>query len=337
MKNLEICAVLLLTGCSMVSMGARYEREMEVEFVEFMIKFGKEYEVLSEEYERRFSIWKGNLKYIEDFNKVESSFRLGVNQFADLTQKEFKNQFLNLKTPSDYQNRKYINGEVFNTKEIPTSWDWRTKGVVTYVKNQEQCGGDWAFCVAEAVESCHAITTGNLVSLSVQNLMDCVNQGQGCNGGIPGYGYQYIMENGIDTESCYPYNGNGGQCEFNPDPPCCGSIMKGYYNISSGSENALQYATYQGPTSVAVDASQASFQMYNSGVYYDSGCSSSQLDHGMVVVGWGVDSDLPYWIVKNSWGVDWGMNGYIWMARNRSNNCGIATMASLPYGCSNCP
>jgi cathepsin L len=141
---------------------------------------------------------------------------------------------------------------------------------------------------------------------------------------------QYIIDNkGIDTESSYPYTAEDGNCQYNAANS--GATLKSYKNVPSGNENQLQQSVNNGPTSVAIDASQSSFQFYSSGVYNEPACSTSQLDHGVLAVGWGNDpSGGDYWIVKNSWGTSWGQNGYIWMSRNKQNQCGIATMATLP-------
>jgi len=140
---------------------------------------------------------------------------------------------------------------------------------------------------------------------------------------------QYIIANGgIDTENSYPYTAEDGTCSYNAANS--GATLKSFVNVQTGSESDLQVKVQMGPTSVAIDASQSSFQFYSGGVYNEPNCSTSQLDHGVLAVGWGTDSSTPYWIVKNSWGTSWGMNGYIWMSRNLNNQCGIATMATLP-------
>jgi len=170
-----------------------------------------------------------------------------------------------------------------------------------------------------------------LVSLSEQNLMDCSTaQGnQGCNGGLMTQAMQYIISNkGIDTESSYPYTAEDGTCSFNAAN--VGATLSSFTNVNSGDEGDLQAKVYQGPTSVAIDASQSSFQFYSSGVYSDPSCSSTALDHGVLAYGWGTSGSTAYWAVKNSWGTDWGQAGFIWMARNDNNMCGIATMATLP-------
>jgi len=161
--------------------------------------------------------------------------------------------------------------------------------------------------------------------------MDCsTSQGnQGCDGGLMTQAMDYIIQNGgIDTEKSYPYTAEDGTCHYNSANS--GATLKSYVNVNQGDENDLQAKVNVGPTSVAIDASQSSFQFYSTGVYYEPNCSSTQLDHGVLAVGWGTSSGSDYWIVKNSWGSDWGQSGYIWMSRNKDNNCGIATMATLP-------
>jgi cathepsin L len=254
-----------------------------------------------------------------------------MNGFADMTNVEFGRVYNGLKMdasmlPPEAPTKVPFVGAV--------NVDWRTKGAVTAVKNQGQCGSCWSFSTTGSVEGCHQISTGSLVSLSEQNLMDCSwNQGnEACNGGLMTPAMTYIISNGgIDTESSYPYTATSSHtCRYSAANR--GSTEKSYTNVAKGDENDLANKVNIGPTSVAIDASQSSFQLYKSGVYYEPRCSSTQLDHGVLAVGYGTDdtSKADYWIVKNSWGTSWGMSGYIWMSRNRNNNCGIATMATLP-------
>jgi len=140
--------------------------------------------------------------------------------------------------------------------------------------------------------------------------------------------FKYIKDNrGIEKEINYPYEGRQGSCRFNP--AYTGASIGGYSDVQSGNEGALQNAVLKQPVSVAIDASHSSFQLYKDGIYYESACSSSSLDHGVLVVGYGSENG-DYYIVKNSWGVNYGKAGYLWMSRNRNNNCGIATSASVP-------
>jgi len=145
------------------------------------------------------------------------------------------------------------------------------------------------------------------------------------------YAFQYVIDNnGLDTEISYPYTATGpNTCKF--DPTTVGGLISIFYDLPSGDENAIAATVMQRPVSVAIDASDPSFRFYSSGIYYEPRCSSSQLDHAVLVVGYGTNSSgVDYWIVKNSWGDKWGMLGYINMVRNRNNNCGIATAASYP-------
>jgi len=227
-----------------------------------------------------------------------------------------------------------LRGFILKKKIGDDGVDWRNKHAVTNVKNQGQCGSCWAFSTAASIESAWAINIGKLNSYSPQQIMDCSQSygNQGCNGGLIDPSFKYVIDNGgIDTEKSYPYEANSDfNCRFNNDT--IGATIDDFKDIESESEEALQSAVYNiGPVSGAIDASRTTFQFYSTGVYYDKSCSSSQLDHGINVVGYDtMDDGTEYYIVKNMWGTDWGMQGYIYMSRNKDNNCGIATMASFP-------
>jgi cathepsin L len=320
---LILCA--LFAACYAVSIS---DQALQLEFTQWMSQHGKSYS--TDEFQYRWQTWKANRLFIEEHNAKNLSFTVAMNEFGDLSNKEFAkiyNGFLGNK-----MRPLTVDYEVAPSPAAPASIDWRTKGYVTPVKNQGQCGSCWSFSATGSSEGQHFKVTGSLVGLSEQNLIDCSQSfgNQGCNGGLMDDAFQYIISNsGIDTEASYPYTAQDGTCHFSKAN--VGATLRSYTDVPSGSETALtnDIGTY-GPISVAIDASHSSFQFYSGGVYYEPACSSTQLDHGVLAVGYGTLSGQDYYIVKNSWGTTWGLQGYIYMSRNRNNNCGIATMASWP-------
>jgi len=309
---------------------ARTEQELETLFEQWVQEHGKiydEHEVLY-----RFRVFKQNAEFVDQFNSEGHSFRVALNKFADLTNTEFRERYTGLRRPLIQVSDPEHVYEYDSRAALPASVDWRTKGAVTGVKDQGQCGSCWSFSTTGSVEGAWALNY-SLVSLSEQNLMDCSRSygNLGCNGGLMDSAFKYIIANGgIDTESSYPYEESTSyDCRYKAVNK--GAEISSYKDVTKGSESALQNAVaYRGPVSVAIDASKMSFQLYDGGYYYESRCSSTNLDHGVLAVGYGTGSDGDYWIVKNSWGTSWGDKGYIYMARNENNNCGIATQASFP-------
>jgi len=224
--------------------------------------------------------------------------------------------------------------------KAPDSVDWRKEGAVTPVKNQGQCGSCWAFSTTGSLEGAHFRLTNKLVSLSEQQLVDCSAKfhNDGCNGGLMDNAFDYIKSiGGLDTEEEYPYHAKQAKCHFNKAHVA--ATCTGYVDVKSGDEDALRDAVATvGPVSIAIDATEDKFMLYKDGVFVDDGCSNGDedLDHGVLVVGYGNDAttmkgdSMDYWIVKNSWGPEWGEAGYIRMARNLKNMCGVATKASYP-------
>jgi cathepsin L len=281
-----------------------------------------------DEHAYRLSVFAENADFVRKWDAKARGFTVGLNLFADLTNEEFRAMYNGLNISVNLDGVQ----EVAQKVDIPVSVDWRKEGIVTPVKNQRQCGSCWAFSTTGSVEGAHAQATKQLVSLSEQNLVDCsVPQGNhGCQGGLMDSAFRYIISNhGIDTEASYPYTATGpNACHYNANTR--GATLTSFRDVARGSETALANAVADGVVSVAIDASHSSFQLYTGGVYNEPACSTTQLDHGVLAVGYGDQNNVAYWLVKNSWGANWGLSGYILMSRNRNNQCGIATSASFP-------
>merc|ERR1711962_837306 len=289
--------------------------------------------------ENKHKIAKHNLLFHSQ--PQQKKYHLKMNKYGDMLHSEFvsmMNGWIGNNTGGLYKKNRLHHGATFiepnDDVVMPKNVDWREKGAVTPVKDQGQCGSCWSFSATGALEGQHFRKTGDLVSLSEQNLIDCsVKYGnQGCNGGLMDAAFQYIKDNGgIDTEKSYPYEGEDDTCRY--DPHYKGAWDVGFVDVEQGNEHALKTAlATQGPCSVAIDASHESFQFYSKGVYRDEECSPENLDHGVLAVGYGVDEDTgsAYWLVKNSWGTTWGHDGYVKIARNEDNMCGVASSASYP-------
>merc|ERR550534_755877 len=279
----------------------------------------------------RRGIWEDNLKFIEAHNEAadrgEHAFWVGENHFADMTTAEFAAKMNGYVMRSEPRLPDY---HVPNATAIADDVDWRTKGYVTEVKNQEHCGSCWAFSTTGSLEGQHFKKSNSLVSLSEQNLVDCSKKegNKGCKGGLMDNGFEYVKKNGgIDTEASYPYTGKDGAfCKFKDAD--VGATLTSFKDIRKGETNLQEAVSSVGPISVAMDAGHQSFQLYKRGVYSERLCSSTKLDHGVLAVGYGAEGSKDYWIVKNSWGKVWGEEGYFMLARNKNNMCGIATQAS---------
>nr|QBH22540.1 papain-family protein [Oldenlandia affinis] len=285
---------------------------------------------------KRFLVFKENVERIEAFNAANSSikgYKLGVNRFADLTNDEFRARRNGYKRLSS--SRKITSSfQYANLSAIPASVDWRKKGAVTSIKDQGDCGCCWAFSAVAAMEGINQLKTGKLIPLSEQELVDCDVQGedQGCDGGLMDNAFNFILKNkGLAAESNYPYTGQDGTCSSKKSTPAAAKIT-GYKDVPANNEKALLQAVARQPVSVAIDAGGSDFQFYSGGVF--SGGCGTMLDHGVTAVGFGADADgTKYWLVKNSWGTDWGENGYIRMKRDvgaKEGLCGIAMEASYP-------
>ncbi|XP_034954971.2 cathepsin S [Zootoca vivipara] len=295
-------------------------------------KYDKTYKNEKEEGGRRMT-WERNLQFIMLHNLEHSlglhSYELGMNHLGDMTSEEVTAMLTGLKVPdSRMHNSTYY---VSSLGVLPDTVDWREKGCVTDVKNQGACGACWAFSAVGALEGQLKLKTGKLVSLSAQNLVDCSSKygNHGCNGGYMDAAFQYIIDNkGIDSEASYPYEAKNGMCHY--DPSARAATCSKYVTLPSGDEAALKDAVANvGPVSVGINASLMSFFLFKRGVYDDPKCSQ-HINHGVVVIGYGTEEGKEYWLVKNSWGPSFGDEGFIKIARNHGNRCGIASQCSYP-------
>jgi len=303
----------------------------QMSFSEWASKNGKTYSTKSEIALRR-SIFAANAAKVAKHNSEGHSWSMGLNKFADLTGEEFKALYASGYRAHEKRS-KNVNLSLLHAQANPASVDWSTKGAVTPIKNQEQCGSCWAFSTTGSVEGISFISTGTLPSVSEQQLVDCsgAEGNQGCNGGLMDYGFEYIIKNkGITSEAAYPYTAKDGTCSATGKPVA--ATISGYKDVPVNSEVALETAIVTQPVSVAVEADQSVFQMYTGGVM-DSACGT-QLDHGVLAVGYGTEAGKEYFKVKNSWGADWGAKGFILLGRgakfNPSGQCGIQMAASYP-------
>jgi C1A family cysteine protease len=283
-----------------------------------------------------------NEDYISAHNAKGKSYQLGHNQFSHLSTDEYK-QYVKLGLMTSEPSGEFVHSAPNNLSSVPTEIDWTTKGAVTPVKNQGQCGSCWSFSTTGSLEGAYFLKYGTLESFSEQNFVDCDNRknggkDMGCNGGLMDNAFNWAAKNGgVCTEAGYPYtSGNtkkAGTCDQSKCTKNANVAPKSHTDVQKNSDSAMMSALAQQPVSIAIQADQKDFQLYKSGVF--TGDCGAQLDHGVLAVGYGTQSGTDFYKVKNSWGVTWGDQGYILLGRgsqynNGAGQCGMLSSASYP-------
>jgi len=287
-----------------------------------------------DEYETRKAIWDEKDAFITETNAQDNTFSLGHNQFSAMTNEEFR-AMQGFKSRPEHKNTAYLGQHVYSGEALPASVDWTTSGAVTPVKDQGQCGSCWAFSTTGSIEGANELASGSLLSLSEQQFVDCAGSfgNQGCNGGLMDDGFDYAEATSLCSEASYPYTGADGSCGVSS---CKTALPKGsvsgFKDVKKNSKTDMMSAVAQQPVSIALDGAGNLFQSYKSGVL--SGSCGSQLDHGVLTVGYGTEDGTDYWLVKNSWGASWGLNGYIKLIRGKrfvsAGECGLLSEPSYP-------
>ncbi|XP_035715086.1 digestive cysteine proteinase 1 isoform X2 [Folsomia candida] len=307
------------------------DRHVQTNFEEFINTHNKQYKH-DREHHHRLNVFRNNFRFIHSKNRQGLTFRLAINHLADRTEDELRVLRGRLTTKGSNGALPSPSYDKSDAKDLPPSFDWRLYGAVTPVKDQSVCGSCWSFGTIGTIEGANFLKTGTLVRLSQQALVDCSwgFGNNGCDGGEDFRSYQWIMKHGgVPSEDSYgPYLGIDAYCHVQNSTMA--AKITGYVNVTSGDSNALKFSMLKnGPISVGIDASHKTLSFYANGVYYDPQCKNGvdDLDHAVLLTGYGTINGQDYWLIKNSWSTYWGNDGYVLMSQ-KDNNCGVSTAAT---------
>jgi len=314
--NKLIIALTLIVAINSTFLGR--EDESMFKFMKFVKQHDKEYATI-EEFHKKFEVFKSNLAQIVN----EES----MSPFMDQTPEEFQAGLnLNVSTMAKIKSTMTPYGPTKVT-DVPESWEWKDHGAVSHVKNQGQCGSCWAFSAVANIEGQFAIKNKRIETFSEQQLVDCDDVDQGCNGGLMDYAFDFLKrEGGLESDANYPYTGSSyDYCKF--DESKVDVKVAGFNDISQNEEEIKKVLYENGPLSIAVNATP--FQWYSGGIMRptEQSCNPRGLNHGVTLVGYGVENGVNYWTIKNSWGTRWGESGYIRLERG-TGACGCNTNVS---------
>ncbi|KAL6650397.1 hypothetical protein ACP70R_009322 [Stipagrostis hirtigluma subsp. patula] len=333
----KVLILAVLVGCLCFCSTVLAARELSDDLAmvarheQWMLHYSRVYRDAAEK-AQRFEVFRANVKFIESFNSLNKKFWLGINQFADLTNDEFKTTKINDKRfrPNTVRVPTGFRYENVSTDDLPATVDWRSKGAVTHIEDEGPCSCCWGFSAVAAMEGIVKLTTGKLFSLSTQEIADCDGEDQACyGGGDTDDAFKFIIKNGgLATASNYSHATGDEKCKRVKSV----ATIKGYEDVPTNDEAALMKAVANQPVSVTVDGGDRAFQFYSGGVM--TGFCGTDLNHGIAAIGYGTASDgTKYWIMKNSWGTSWGEKGYARMEKDIADKrgmCGLAMQPSYP-------
>ncbi|XP_050421120.1 cathepsin L isoform X2 [Adelges cooleyi] len=307
--------------------------ELKASFENFVKTHNKAY-LSAEEKDKRYRIFAANMKIVKLLQDNEQgTATYGATQFADLTKNEFRKKYLGFNSSQTTKKVLPI-AEIPVLDNLPAEFDWRDHNAVTPVKNQGTCGSCWAFSAVANIEGQYALKSGKLLSLSEQELVDCDKMDDGCGGGLMTQAFEAVEElGGLETESDYPYEGHGDRNGCKLVKSELKVTIDKVVNVTTDETAMAKFLVKHGPLSIAVNANAMQFYMGGVSHPIHALCSAGGLDHGVAIVGYGIhkypylNATLPYWTIKNSWGNEWGVQGYYLLYRG-DGSCGVNKMVS---------